>query len=58
MTIDFAGERVRKAAADLLAALRAFLEADARAEECQEWEWESLRPALALAREAEARADP
>jgi hypothetical protein len=54
--IDFACERERKAAADMLAALRAFTEADQLAEECGEWKWENLAHAFALARAAVARA--
>ena len=44
--IDFESERQRKAAARMLAALRAFIEADAMAEECHEWKWENLESRL------------
>jgi hypothetical protein len=56
--IDFEGERQRKAAARLLAALEAFVEADTLAEECGEWKWENLEDAFTLARAgiAEAKA--
>ena len=49
--IDFEGERARKSARDLLAALQAFVDADALAQECGRWKWEDLEPAFARARE-------
>lgn len=55
--IDFEPERQRRAARKLLAALKAFLEADAQAEECGEWKWENLAPAFQSAREAIAEAE-
>jgi len=54
--IDFEPERQRTAAPRLLAALNAFIEADALAEECGEWKWENLESAFRLAREALAHA--
>jgi hypothetical protein len=56
VTIDFEGEQTRKAAGDLLAAVRAFLEAHEMAEECHEWKWENLDHAFTLARTAVAKA--
>jgi hypothetical protein len=56
VTIDFECERERKAAAEMLVALRAFIEADTLAEECGEWKWENLDHAFALARAAIANA--
>jgi len=53
---DVEAERQRQAAGTLLAALGAFLEADALAEECGEWKWENLHPAFHSAREAVAEA--
>lgn len=55
--IDFEAERQRQAAPRMLAALRAFIDADAMAEECGEWKWESLEHAFNLARGAIAKAD-
>ncbi len=55
--IDFEPERQRRVAPKLLAALQAFIEADALAEECHEWKWEDLEPAFRLARDAIAEAD-
>ena len=55
--IDFEAERQRRAAPRLLAALQAFVEADALAEECHEWKWENLEHAFELAREAIAEAE-
>ena len=52
--IDFEAEQQRKAAPRMLAALRAFIEADAMAEECHEWKWENLEYAFGLARDAVA----
>ncbi len=56
VTIDFECERERKASAEMLIAIRAFIEADKMAEECREWKWENLHHALALARAAIAAA--
>jgi hypothetical protein len=56
--IDFEEERLRTAAPQMLAALRAFIEADAMAEECHEWKWENLAHAFTLARAAVAEAEP
>src|SRR5262249_25830957 len=56
-TVHFTPEQQCKAAGKLLAALRAFIEADARAEECQEWKWENLEHAFRSAREAVAEAE-
>jgi len=56
-TIDFGCERERKAAAEMLIALRAFIEEDKMAEECGEWKWENLDHAFALARAAIANAE-
>jgi len=50
--IDFECERRRKAAAQMLAALQAFIEADDLAKECGEWKWENLDHAFALGRAA------
>jgi hypothetical protein len=55
--VDFESERERRAAPKLLAALKAFIEADALAEECGEWKWENLEHAFELARGAIAEAD-
>jgi hypothetical protein len=55
--IDFELERQRKAAGKMLAALRAFIEAEAIAEECHEWKWENLAHAFRLARDAVADAN-
>jgi len=55
--IDFELERQRKAAPRMLAALRAFIEADAMAGECHEWKWENLEYAFGLARDAVAEAE-
>ena len=55
--IDFELERLRKAAPRMLAALRAFIEADATAGECHEWKWENLEHAFGLARKALADAE-
>ena len=55
--IEFEAERQRRAAPRLLAALQAFVEADALAEECHEWKWENLEHAFELAREAIAEAE-
>ena len=41
-----------QAASRMMAALRAFIEADAKAEQCHEWKWENLEHAFALARDA------
>ena len=57
VTIDFECEPERKAAAEMLIALRAFIEADQMAEECGEWKWENLHHAFALARAAIANAE-
>lgn len=56
-TIDFEPERERQAAPKLLAALKAFVEADALAEECGEWKWENLESAFELARGSVAEAE-
>ena len=56
VAIDFECERERKAAAERLLVLRAFIEADRMAEECGEWKWENLHHAFALARAAIANA--
>jgi hypothetical protein len=56
--IDFELERQHKAASRMLAALLAFIEADAMAEECHEWKWENLEHAFRLARVAVAEAAP
>jgi hypothetical protein len=45
------------AAPKALAALLAFIEADAMAQECGEWKWESLDHAFGLARDALAEAN-
>ena len=55
--IDFEAEQQRKAAPRMLAALRAFIEADAMAGECHEWKWENLEHAFRLARDAVAEAE-
>jgi hypothetical protein len=55
--IDFAQERLRKAAPTMLAALRAFIAADEQAAECHEWKWENLQAAFRLARDAVAQAE-
>jgi hypothetical protein len=55
--IDFAEERQNQAAPKLLAALKAFIEADAMAEECGEWKRENLEHAFQSAREAIAEAE-
>jgi hypothetical protein len=55
--IDFEPERQRRAAPKLLGALKAFIEADALAEECGEWKWENLDHAFELARGAIAEAE-
>jgi len=55
--IDFECERERKAAAEMLATLRAFVAADQLAAECGEWKWENLEPAFAQARAAIATAE-
>jgi hypothetical protein len=55
--IDFDEERLRKVAPSMLAALRAFLRADATAGECHEWKWENLEYAFGLARKAVAEAE-
>jgi len=56
VTVEFEYERERKASAEMLIALRAFIEADQMAEECGEWKWENLHHAFALARTAIANA--
>ena len=48
--IDFEGECLLQFAPRMLACLRAFLEADALAEECGEWKWENLEHTFAQAR--------
>ncbi len=53
--IDFEGECLLRFAPEMLACLRAFLEADALAEECSEWKWENLEHAFAHARGVVAR---
>jgi hypothetical protein len=55
--IDFEPERRHRAAPKLLGALKAFIEADALAEECGEWKWENLEHAFGLARSAVAEAE-
>jgi hypothetical protein len=55
--IDFEPELQRRAAPKLLAALEAFIDADAMAEECGEWKWENLEHAFQSAREAIAEAE-
>jgi len=57
VTIDFEAERQRKSAHRMLAALRAFIEADELADECQEWRWENLDHAFKLTRGAIAQAE-
>ena len=56
-TVHFAPECQRQAAAKRLAALQAFIKADALAEECGEWKWENLEHAFRSAREAVAEAE-
>jgi hypothetical protein len=55
--IDFEPERHRQPAARMLAALRAFIETEAAADECQDWRWEHLEHAFKLAHGAVAEAD-
>jgi hypothetical protein len=55
--IDFEEERQHQAAPKLLGALKAFIDADAMAEECQEWKWENLDHAFKLAHGAAAEAE-
>jgi hypothetical protein len=55
--IDFEGERTRNAARSMLEALRAFIKADAIAEECHEWKWDNLEHAFGLARDVVALAE-
>jgi hypothetical protein len=52
----FEEDRLRTAAPRMLASLRAFIKADALAEECGEWKWENLDHAFTLARAAVAEA--
>ncbi len=52
VAIDFEVERQRRAASQMLDALRAFIAADALAAECGEWKWENLDHAFRLARSA------
>jgi hypothetical protein len=56
VTIDFEAERLRKAAPDMLDALREFIAVDELANECGEWKWESLEHAFDMARAAIAKA--
>jgi len=51
VSIDFEGERTRKAARELLAALQEFLEADRMAEDCHEWKWGEPGTRVSHARE-------
>jgi hypothetical protein len=55
--IDFEEEIRRKAAGAMLAALKAFLEADEQAKTRHEWKWGNLNHAFRLARDAVALAN-
>jgi hypothetical protein len=55
VTIEFEAERLRKAAPDMLDALREFIAVDELANECGEWKWESLDRAFSMARAAIAK---
>ena len=50
-----ANARLAVLASEMLEALQAFIDADARAEECTERKWETLARAFALARTAVAK---
>jgi hypothetical protein len=54
--LTLAAMRLMTAAPKMLAALRAFIEADAKADECHEWKWDNLDHAFGLARAAIAEA--
>jgi hypothetical protein len=56
VSIEFDAGRLRKAAPDMLDALRQFISMAELANECGEWKWESLEHAFDMARAAIAKA--